>query len=225
MAGTITRPKTISVDDWGKLSLEEKKHACSMANGQAPKPDVEESKPENPDKEKTIYPSGDIRNWDEEIDGISGERIRNCIIFMLDHKKDPWYRLNLTSSYLHRTGKDGRTGARKLHEDTPPGWTVDPLFRIRTAVYEGEALEWREIARNPKNSEEWEQLHSELIDSQGKVRKALLPFLARQDCMKCKGRGGYNEKVFPDSKRRRWQEYFRCPCACCHFNPFKSPTA
>jgi len=45
-----------------------------------------------------------LRTWDEEVDGVSGERIRSCVRFMLDIKKEPWFITNISVAALRRPG-------------------------------------------------------------------------------------------------------------------------
>ena len=42
----------------------------------------------------------DIRDWNEPRSGVSGERLRNCIIYALDHTKNDYYRKNPTAVRL-----------------------------------------------------------------------------------------------------------------------------
>lgn len=45
-----------------------------------------------------------LRNWEEEVDGVPGERIRLCVRFMLDIKKEPWFVSNISVAALRRPG-------------------------------------------------------------------------------------------------------------------------
>src|SRR5208337_3977554 len=59
--------------------------------------------PDNDGKELTPDQVG-IRNWSESIvtssgKTITGERIRNCIIYQLDVRKDSWYTMRLTKGF------------------------------------------------------------------------------------------------------------------------------
>ena len=45
-----------------------------------------------------------LRTWDEEVDGVPGERIRSCVRFMLDIKKEPWFITNISVAALRRPG-------------------------------------------------------------------------------------------------------------------------
>lgn len=64
----------------------------------------------------------DIREWPDSEDrfGISGTRIRDCIIYQLDAMKSPWYsdKAFPTISKLNSAGY-----VTKLDADTPAGWT------------------------------------------------------------------------------------------------------
>jgi hypothetical protein len=68
---------------------------------------------------------GDIREWDEERFGVSAERLRNCIVYQLDHSDDDWFDGKITRSSMNREGF-----VRKLDEDTPVGWTPDYRGRV-----------------------------------------------------------------------------------------------
>jgi len=63
----------------------------------------------------------DLRAWpvNEERFGIDGTRLRNCLIHVLDHRKDSWYRDHppTVESMSHENF------VRKLNRDTLPGWT------------------------------------------------------------------------------------------------------
>lgn len=61
----------------------------------------------------------DIREWSEDAFGVSAERLRNCIVYVLDYRKDDWYRRDgVTPTSMSR-----EKFVRKLNADTPPGWT------------------------------------------------------------------------------------------------------
>ncbi len=63
----------------------------------------------------------DMRQWPESEGrfGLDGTRLRNCLIHVLDHRKDNWYRDNppTLDSMNHENF------VRKLNRDTLPGWT------------------------------------------------------------------------------------------------------
>jgi hypothetical protein len=62
---------------------------------------------------------GDMRDWAEARHGVSGERLRNCIIYQLDHAKDAYIRNSgITVASMRRP-----KFIKLLNEKTPPGWT------------------------------------------------------------------------------------------------------
>lgn len=62
----------------------------------------------------------DIRDWSEERFGVSGERLRNCIIYQLDHSPNDWYR---TQAVITPRKMESEKFVLKLDADTPVGWT------------------------------------------------------------------------------------------------------
>jgi hypothetical protein len=64
----------------------------------------------------------DIREWpdSESRFGISGQRIRNCIIYQLDVLKSPWYS-DKAFPTINKLDSEGYVN--KLNADTPVGWT------------------------------------------------------------------------------------------------------
>lgn len=65
----------------------------------------------------------DMREWPiaEERFGVSGDRLRNCLVFCIDHRKDSYYRDNPpTVASMNR-----EKFVRNLDKDTPPGWTPE----------------------------------------------------------------------------------------------------
>jgi hypothetical protein len=65
----------------------------------------------------------DMRLWPESEArfGISGLRLRNCLNFCIDHRKDSWYRDNPpTVESMSR-----ENFVRKIDKETLPGWTPD----------------------------------------------------------------------------------------------------
>jgi hypothetical protein len=164
-----------------------------------------------------------IRNWREEVDGISAERLRNCIIYQLDYAKNSFYRTALTVGYLKRVRRDiGVTGARRLHEDTPPGWMPpekDPLIKTVTMKIDDEAVEITSPSRRAKNSAEWQRLQKLLLDSKGLVNSNIVPFVVDSKCQLCHGTGFEAVLAHPDNPRLRWQKRSR-DCSCLFKNPF-----
>lgn len=166
--------------------------------------------------EETAPVITDLRLWNEVIDGIPAERIRNCIIFQLDYKKDHWYRDNLTERYLRRMLKLGITGARKLHEDTPPGWAPpekDPMIAVKTQEFDGETIERSEIVRGAKTQAERDTLLNLLVDRYGRRNPNIVKWLADKNCPQCKGRGIYLVRT-SNEKGLKFQadQWYDCDC-------------
>lgn len=206
----------IPLETWKDLPEEEKKRLIA-ARGKA-KIEVKtvSGKVEVPAADSKLKPLRDVREWNEEVDGVSAERLRNCIIFQLDVKKSNWYRMNITPSFIRRN-------AKKLDDETPIGWTTNPLIRsVKVSSDREELQEKRIIARNPRDSEEWEYLHSLIVDSRGKANNEIVMRLVKSKCPKCRGTGGYNMKVNPNARsiKKRYEEFYHSPCECCHKNPF-----
>jgi hypothetical protein len=63
-----------------------------------------------------------IRDWSEDRFGISGARLRNCILYQLDHSTNDWYRKDaeITLSKMEK-----RRFVTKLDADTPLGWSAE----------------------------------------------------------------------------------------------------
>lgn len=145
----------------------------------------------------------DIRKWNEPVDGISAERIRNCIIFQLDYKKSKFYREALTEGFIRRTLKSGITGARKLHEDTPPGWTppaTNPLFKIYTVIEDGREIEKKKFRRY-ETPEEKQELLKYAFTSRGILIDYFISRLVDKDCPECHETGYKEVQAYPDSKK------------------------
>jgi hypothetical protein len=229
MVQTQSKPAwyTGTREDWNTMSVGEREAAKSIYTRSKSKIGPNPVAVSNSSVPKTIInnspsatkPMLDIRDWDEDVDGINGERLRNCIIFQLDFKKDDWYKYRLTPAYV-------RAKAKKLDDDTPPGWTPpdpDPLIAIRACNFDGELLEIREITRRPKNLEERERLISMLMDRHGRANPNIVKWLVDPQCAKCRGLGSYLVKIYPNDKKLRWQETW-CNCECVTAKEFKAPS-
>jgi hypothetical protein len=64
---------------------------------------------------------GDIRDWSEDKFGISGQRLANCIIYQLDHAKNPYIR----NSGVSVASMGREKFVTMLDSNTPPGWTPE----------------------------------------------------------------------------------------------------
>lgn len=218
------------------MTPEEQEHALTNSNaGKTVKVAGQPAKPNSagqsiPHEESTATkPIEDIREWNESIDGVSAERLRNCILFQLDYtenlKSKQFYRSSLTPAYLRRVRKDiGMSGAKHLDESTPIGWTPpeqDPMIVLRTQSFDGEVNEVPEIVRWPKNQAERDVLLSRLTSRRGRVNPNISKWLVDRKCPQCKGVGNYLVESHPDDKNMKWQETWR-DCACITAKEFKA---
>jgi hypothetical protein len=65
----------------------------------------------------------DPRQWNRDYSDISAERIRHCVAYQLDFKKNRWYLKELiTADPLTR-----EPFVKKLDSDTPKGWTPQSM--------------------------------------------------------------------------------------------------
>lgn len=78
----------------------------------------------------------DIREWSEPRFGVSGDRLRNCVLYQLDHAKNDYYR----DSGISVASMNREKFVTKLHAETPPGWTPESVTKKTTvAVTETDA--------------------------------------------------------------------------------------
>src|SRR5271157_2886933 len=128
----MVRPKKlkhIPIDDWHAMAEADQRQLCEEAGIQTDDEirELSRTAPPRPVHTYTPQPSKittgtatiaspapaqvqaeakpkltDIRLWDEAVDGVSGERLRNCILFQLDvRKKDFWVR-NMSIAHVRR---------------------------------------------------------------------------------------------------------------------------
>jgi hypothetical protein len=145
-----------------------------------------------------------IRRWVEPVGRISGDRLRNCIIYQLDEKKDPWYISRMTKGFV-------RAKAEKLDADTPDDyvWEKNPLFKMRK-VRDGDSeyMVWG-IERKPKNEAERKRIREKFG-----VTSQTIPYLAKPTCPKCKGTGEYSLSSYPgDPVYEVLSEAVECDCS------------
>jgi hypothetical protein len=147
-----------------------------------------------------------IRNWNESVDGLSAERIRNCIIFLIDVLKDPWYRANCSNRAFVRRN------ALKMDAATPDDYAfeLDPLLTTKSRHVDGEPhpVVQRIIARKPRSPEERDKIRAEIG-----VGDYSTPFLAKDDCPRCKGTGYYYVSQYPGDPVFHKLEV-SVPCGC-----------
>jgi hypothetical protein len=75
----------------------------------------------------------DIRDWNTPALGLSAERLRNCLIYVLDHRVDNYYRNNPPTE----TSMRRENFIRKLDADTPHGWTPESVTKKEQKKHEG----------------------------------------------------------------------------------------
>jgi hypothetical protein len=145
-----------------------------------------------------------LRDWIEEVGGFSAERIRDCIIYQLDVKKNSWYIRNLTKNFIFQN-------VAKLDADTPPDYRyeVDPLFGSFTS---GDQTHPK-ILRMPKNNEE----RMEIRNRHG-VNNGTIPFLVQLNCSTCKGTGTYEISSYPNAKSNIIRLHEKVICDCVYGN-------
>ena len=145
-----------------------------------------------------------LRDWDEQVGEFSAERLRDCIIYQLDVKKNSWYIRTLTTGFVFKN-------AAKLDADTPPDYRyeVDPLFGSFTS---GDQTHPK-ILRMPKNNEE----RMEIRNRHG-VNNGTIPFLVKLNCATCKGTGTYEISSYPNAKSNIIRLHEKVICDCVYGN-------
>lgn len=227
--------KWISIDEWNAMSEDEQRVKCEEAGIQtsasirealsqpttAPKqrmtPQVPAPRPNAtaasvaqaaPISAPKLY---GLRNWTESVEirgkGVyAGSRIRECILYLLDVKKDPWYMMNLSKGFI-------MAKADKLDADTPDDASLylgdNPLFGIKKFRDDDYETVINEILRFPESEEE-----RQIIKQKFGVTTAVYKWLVKKDCPKCKGTGKYDVSSYPGDKLlERLEESIECECA------------
>lgn len=146
-----------------------------------------------------------VRNWTESVGGIPADRIRDCIIYQLDVKKDQWWIKNATRAYVRRN-------VQKLVDETPEdyAWSADPLYGTYTLHLDGETYSGTRLRRDPRTPEERQQVREK---DGGRMVDDTVKRLAKKDCQTCRG-GGYIEvSSYPgDPIYHRLTETHVCRC-------------
>jgi hypothetical protein len=149
-----------------------------------------------------------IRNWNEDVPPHSAERMRNCIIFLLDVQKDPWYRANCSNRAFVRRNAD------KMDASTPENFDYrDTLLKTHTRHIDGEQhpVVQRIIARKPANEAERKRIREEIGDPE--TNPYVVKWLAKDDCQKCKGDGYRYVSQYPgDPVNERLELSVVCDC-------------
>jgi hypothetical protein len=102
----------------GSCSSSPSQVGLSDRNGQS-KPVGDANSGDSPASEGTaVTAPTDPRQWNCDVAGISAARIRSCVKYQLDHKRNRWYIANISEKTL---SKDGFV--KKLNDDTPSDWS------------------------------------------------------------------------------------------------------
>jgi len=158
-------------------------------------------------QKKTPHLSG-IRNWTQSVRGINAERIRNCIIYLLDVKKDPWYLNNCNNrAFVERN-------ADKMDAQTPEDYTYDPdaVITSKRRHIDGEEQPMIQtvIQREPGTLTDKER--KDLRDRYGVCDSTIL-YLAKKDCPVCHGRSFVDVSDYPDDPLHSKLTHSE-PCSC-----------
>jgi hypothetical protein len=182
------------------------KELIASVRGEVYNPQSQQAKIPQATKTENVFFRG-IRNWNvhESVDGIIGTRIRDCIIFLLDVKRDPWYISNCNNiEFVKRF-------AVKMHNATPLEYHFesDPVVDWRIKDFDGQPVLQTYIKRDPKNEEERRE-----IKMQFGIGDATIPHIADPACKLCHGKGYVYGSAYPDdpSTLRRLEESYWCLC-------------
>jgi hypothetical protein len=155
-----------------------------------------------------VYTETSVEDWNRDLmlDGklVPAKRIRYAI---LEHiEKDSWHAKNMSNGYVERQ-------LARILADSTPGWepeSENPLIVQVVKRLDGEEFRIPEIRRKPKNEAERQRIRKRFG-----VTAATAPWLAKEDCPKCKGTGKYYVPAYPGDPI-----YGRLPetveCGCCY---------
>lgn len=220
----------IGVEAWNAMSSEEKIQMCKdngIQTSEDMKIPAKQVKPQSAKPKETVQPTpakkieevsvtpttkgSGIRSWVDPVvtkggQIIMGSRIRVCVLYQIEVRKDPWYTMNLTKGFILNK-------ADKLDADTPEDADLfvgdNPLLglkKIRTEDYETVVSK---LLRDPKDEEE-----RQIIKNKFGVTPDTIPYLAKKDCVKCEGSGKYSTSSYPgDPLRERLTETIECSCS------------
>lgn len=179
-------------------------------------PEVEETEPEvTPTakpapkpiakKKGTTLPPGVLRWGDQSVNGITGARIQDCIIYQITLAKNPyWTRvINGGRRYLEQPEV-----IAKLVGDTPEDfvWDEDGVIGWKRQP-DGEYMRVTKfVRRKPKNEEE-----RELVRNTFGVTPHTRKLLAKDDCKLCHGKGSYKVRPYDDNPHLTAHEECKCP--------------
>jgi hypothetical protein len=210
----LTKPIFVALSDadWRSLTDDQQRAAINNfalfkatgAKGKPPTAPIPTATATAPAPEASKDDLSGIRNWNESVRGISAERLRNCIIYQLDVKKDQWYSVRLTRKFV-------RDQAERLNDDTPDDFVFDPnpLFGFNTIHSEDGDIKVEAVLRDPKNNAERIKIRNKFG-----VNYKTIKFLVKKDCPRCKGKGTYSESAYPgDPVYGRLTETIECSCS------------
>lgn len=180
----------------GPARDEEAARLLAVARNEQYKPAQSHAKSDTGEPKKTnataIHFHG-IRNWTESVQGVSAERIRNCILYLLDVKKDPWYISNCNNKAFVRRM------VLKMDEQVPEDYHYDPNAVLGTKRQhidgENHPVVITIVQKDAKDITEKDR--KELREKYG-VCDQTIRYLAKQDCKKCNGTGFVEISDYPD---------------------------
>jgi hypothetical protein len=149
-----------------------------------------------------------IRNWTESVNGISAERIRDCIIFLLDVQRDPWYVNNCNNrAFVKRF-------VHKMDEQTPEDYHYDPnaVLGTKRRHIDGENQPMVQVVVQKEQGTLTDKDRKELRDKYG-VTDSTAKYLAKPDCPRCHGKVFVDVSDYPDDPQFRVLASWK-PCAC-----------
>jgi hypothetical protein len=149
-----------------------------------------------------------IRNWTTSVDGIKAERIRNCIIYLLDIKKDTWYINNCNNrAFVERF-------ASKMDAQVPENFVYDPdaVLASKRRHIDGENEPVIQVVVNREPGSLTDKERKDLRDGYG-VSDATILYLAKKDCPLCHGKSFVDVSDYPEDPLHSVLTHSE-PCKC-----------
>jgi hypothetical protein len=166
-----------------------------------------ESKAQKDAPKKSDLPLGVLR-WTDSVAGYSAERIQQCLIYQQTVSRNPFW--------ISIIGSKGRGFLSqpniivKLVGDTPEDYVYDPdaVIGWKRKHIEGlnQPVVEKYVRRNPRNDEE-----RELVRNTFGVTPHTRKLLAKPDCQRCKGKGSYTVRPYPDNPNLTANQECDCP--------------
>lgn len=178
----------------GEARTQEATRLLALARGGVYKPEQElaKSKTSGSESQEFAKPLTGIRHWTEPVNGIPASRVRDCIIFLLDIKRDPWYRSNCNNrAFVHRF-------AQQMNEQTPEDYRYDPsaVLGFKRQHIDGEQQPVLvEVVQKPV-TEITDKDRKQIRDKYG-VNDSTVHYLAKRGCPDCKGKGFVDVSDYP----------------------------